>query len=256
MTEETFGVLVKIHWGYGRTYFDNRPTPRGPRFDRAPRGEGESIPRSHGTRGARGSRGGRGARHGGYDRRSGTGIVDSEQKESNRLGDATTAPLEGERDAHETARESAAASPEPAEPEVAVKTLDDYLQEKAAKALKISLPQARVANAGADDSKWKDAQLLEVEEAADFIKMGKESVAKTRKGKKEGKILITDIDLRFSEPAREPAPRGAFRGGRGGRGGPRGGARGGNSNAHSGPRRGGASVNVDDTELFPSLGSQ
>ncbi|KAK3847143.1 MAG: hypothetical protein J3R72DRAFT_394987 [Linnemannia gamsii] len=252
--------------------------PRGPRFDRAPRGEGEPTPRSHGTRGARGARGGRGgARHGGFDRHSGTGIVDSEKKEHNRLGDATTAPFEGEKDAQETAQESRAASPEPVEPEVAVKTLDDYRQEKAAKALKISLPATRSANAGADDSKWKDAKVLEIEEAEDFIKMGKDSVAKSRKGKKEGKVLITDIDLRFTEPARDPAPRGAFRGGRGGdrgdrgdrggrggRGGARGGrggARGDNSHHHhasSGTRRsgGGASVNVDDTELFPSLGSQ
>ncbi|KAF9132014.1 hypothetical protein BGW39_000945 [Mortierella sp. 14UC] len=243
--------------------------PRGPRFDRVPRGEGESTPRTHGTRGARGVRGGRGgARHGGFDRHSGTGIVDSEKKEHNRLGDATTAPFEGEKDAQETAQESRGASPEPAEPEVAVKTLDDYLQEKAAKALKVSLPAARTANAGADDSKWKDAKVLEVEEAEDFIKMGKDSVAKSRKGKKEGKVLITDIDLRFTEPARDPAPRGAFRGGRGGdrgdrggrggRGGARGG-RGGHGHPSSGPRRsgaGGASVNVDDTELFPSLGSQ
>ncbi|KAG0214179.1 hypothetical protein BGX33_002370 [Mortierella sp. NVP41] len=239
--------------------------PRGPRFDRAPRGEGESIPRSHGTRGARGGRGGRGgARHGGFDRHSGTGIVDSEKKEHNRLGNATTAPFEGEKDAEETAKESRAATPEPVEPEVAVKTLDDYLQEKAAKSLKIALPEAREANAGTDGSKWKDTKVLEVEETSDFIKMSKDSVAKTRKGKKETKVLITDIDLRFSEPAREPSPRGAFRGGRGGdrggRGG-RGGARGGrggnaSSNASSGPRRSGASVNVDDTELFPSLGSQ
>lgn len=141
--------------------------------------------------------------------------------------------------------------------------MDDYLQEKAAKALKLSLPKTRAANAGADDSKWKDAKVLEVEEATDFIKMGRDSVAKSRKGKKEGKVLITDIDLRFTEPAREPAPRGAFRGGRGGdRGGrgARGGARGsrGSSGNHvsSGPRRSGAAVNVDDTELFPSLGSQ
>ncbi|KAG0064903.1 hypothetical protein BGZ89_008757 [Linnemannia elongata] len=246
---------------------DPNEAPRGPRFDRAPRGEGESTPRSHGTRGSRGVRGGRGgARHGGFDRHSGTGIVDSEKKEHNRLGDATTAPLEGEKDAQEIARESAAPSPEPAEPEVAVKTLDDYLQEKAAKALKLSLPETRAANAGADDSKWKDAKVLEVEETADFIKMGKDSVAKSRKGKKEGKVLITDIDLRFTEPAREPAPRGAFRGGRGGgdrggrggRGGARGGRGGSSNHASSGPRRsgGGASVNVDDTELFPSLGSQ
>ncbi|KAG0266527.1 hypothetical protein BG011_002017 [Mortierella polycephala] len=244
----------------------NRPrdndVPRGPRYDRVPR-EGEYTP--HPSRGSRAPRGGR---HGGYDRHSGTGIVDSEKKESNRLGDATTAPLEGERDATLAIEESAATGFEPAEPEVPVRTLDDYLQEKAAKSLKISLPEARAANSGADDSKWKDAKVLEVEDTGDFIKMGKDPVAKTRKSKKETKVLITDIEVRYSEPAREQAPRTAFRGGRGGpRGGSRGSdrtprgdrtARGGRGGHHAsfGPRSGGASVNVDDTELFPSLGSK
>ncbi|KAF8961695.1 hypothetical protein BGZ46_001301 [Entomortierella lignicola] len=232
--------------------------PRGPRFDRAPR-DG-SAPRA--PRGDRGGRAPRGGRHGGFDRHSGTGIIDSEKKENKRLGDPTESSLEAEKDAAVT-EEAAAAAPEPVEVEAPVKTLEDYLAEKAAKSLKIALPEARAANAGSDDSQWKNAQVLEVEETGDFIKMGKESIAKTKKGKKEAKVLITDIDLRYTEPAREPsAPRGAFRGGRGGapRGGDRAprGARGGNSSA---PRRGpaaprGASVNVDDQELFPSLGSK
>ncbi|KAF9097662.1 hypothetical protein BGX29_003386 [Mortierella sp. GBA35] len=224
---------------------------RGPRFDRAPRDGAPRAPRA--PRGAP-----RGGRHGGFDRHSGTGIVDSEKKENNRLGEPATSSLEGEKDAQLSA-EAPVVAAEPVEPEVVVKTLDDYLQEKAAKALKISLPETRAANAGSDNSQWKNAQVLEVEETGDFIKMGKESVAKARKGKKESKVLIKDIEVRFTEPAREqPAPRGAFRGGeRGARGGARG-ARGGN-NAQA-PRRGaaprGAAVNVDDTELFPSLGSK
>ena len=171
---------------------------------------------------------------------------------------------------HRIAEEAVVASPaepaEPAEPEEVVKTLDDYLAEKAAKALKLSLPEARAANAGADDSQWKDAKVLEIEEAEDFIKMSKDSVAKARKGKKESKVLIT-IDIRYTEPAREPTPRSAFRGGRGGERGARGGDRGdrGARGARGGDRgarrvgaapRGGAAVNVDDQELFPSLGSQ
>ncbi|KAG0325534.1 hypothetical protein BG000_001770, partial [Podila horticola] len=56
---------------------------------------------------------------------------------------------------------SRAPSPEPVEPEAPVKTLDDYLQEKAAKALKIALPATRAANAGADHSQWKNAKVLE-----------------------------------------------------------------------------------------------
>lgn len=158
--------------------------------------------------------------------------------------------------------EAAVVAAEPVEPEVVVKTLDDYLQEKAAKALKLSLPEARSANAGADDSQWKDTKVLEIEETGNFIKMSKESVAKTRKGKKETKVLIKDIEVRFTEPAREPvAPRGAFRGGRGGERGARGGdraprgARGGN-NASAAPRRAGAAVNVEDINSFPSLGSK
>ncbi|KAG0264171.1 hypothetical protein BG011_007325 [Mortierella polycephala] len=209
--------------------------PRGPRFDRTPR-DGANV------RAPRGPRAPRGGRHGGYDRHSGTGIVDSEKKENNRLGDATTAPLEGEKDAQLTAEVTGAATPEPVEPEVVVKTLDDYLQEKANKALKLSLPEARAANAGADNSQWKDTKVLEVEETGDFIKMSKETTIKSRKTKKETKVLITDIEVRYTEPAREQsAPRGAFRGG----------------NNASAPRRAAAArVNVDDTELFPSLGSK
>ncbi|KAK3817261.1 MAG: hypothetical protein J3Q66DRAFT_339393 [Benniella sp.] len=234
---------------------NNRPrdndAPRGPRYDRAPR-DGEATPRP--PRGSRAPRGGRGGRHGGYDRHSGTGIVDSENKENNRLGDPTSSSLEAENDAVLSAVETAPATPEPVEPEEVVKTLDDYLAEKTAKSAKISLPEARTANAGADNSQWKNAQVLETREAEDFIKMSKETVAKTRKGKKE-KVLITDLEIRFTEPARDPAPRSAFRGGRGG--GDRGarGARGGNPR-RGGPRGGGDGVNVDDQELFPSLGAQ
>jgi len=237
--------------------------PRGPRFDRAPR-DG-AAPRA--PRGGRAAP--RGGRHSGLDRHSGTGIVDSEKKENNRLGDPTESSLEAEKDAVVSA-ETPAAVAEPVEPEAVVKTLEDYLAEKAAKALKLSLPETRAANAGADDSQWKDAKVLEIEETGDFIKMGKESIAKTKKGKKETKVLIKDIEVRFTEPAREQssAPRGAFRGGRGGERGARGGdraaagargARGGNA-ASSAPRRGaaprGAAVNVDDQVLFPSLGSK
>ncbi|KAF9101491.1 hypothetical protein BGX27_011451 [Mortierella sp. AM989] len=225
----------------------------GPRYDRAPR-EGDATPRP--PRGSRAPRGARGGRHGGYDRHSGTGIVESEKKEHNRLGDPAASEIDGEKDAVLTAQEtSGAATPEPVEPEEVVKTLDDYLQEKAAKALKIALPETRSANAGADDSKWKNAQVLEVEETGDFIKMGKESVVKSRKTKKETKILFTDIDIRFTEPAREPSPRNAFRGGRGGDRAPRGTRGGNNPRPRGGSSRGAATVNVDDQELFPSLGS-
>ncbi|KAF9995303.1 hypothetical protein BGZ79_011009 [Entomortierella chlamydospora] len=67
--------------------------PRGPRFDRAPR-DG-AAPRA--PRGGRSAP--RNGRHGGFDRHSGTGIVDSENKENKRLGDPTESSLEAEKDA-------------------------------------------------------------------------------------------------------------------------------------------------------------
>jgi len=148
---------------------------------------------------------------------------------------------------------------EPAVPEPVVKTLEDYLQEKAAKAVKVALPEARAANAGADDSQWKNAKVLEVEETGDFIKMRADTVAKAKKGKKEAKVVIKDIEVRYTEPAREPvAPRGGARGGRGGERGARGGARG--ARGAAAPRRGastrGPVVDVADAELFPTLGSK
>ncbi|KAF9577799.1 hypothetical protein BGW38_006755 [Lunasporangiospora selenospora] len=252
----------------------NRPrdtdAPRGPQYDRSTRSEGDPAPRA-----PRGSRKlpHRGGRHGGYDRHSATGIADSEKKEKQGWGEPTTSELEGAKDA-ELAEEGGtrAGTPEPAEPEPAVKTLDDYLQEKANRALKVSLPNVREANAGADDSKWKGSKVLQIEETEDFIFMGKETVAKVRKSKKETKVLITDIEVRYTEPARDSSPRTAFRGGRGGRGGrdsSRGGGVRGGRGGHGGhgghggqgghrgghASRGGAHVNVDDTELFPSLGS-
>ncbi|KAG0352445.1 hypothetical protein BG005_008128 [Podila minutissima] len=241
---------------------EDREGTRGPQYDRMPPKEGEPAPRP--PRGSRNStRGARGGRHGGYDRHSATGMVDSEKKLKQGWGEPTVAALQGEQDAENEV--SRAPSPEPVEPEAPVKTLDDYLQEKASKALKIALPTARAANAGSDQSQWKNAKVLEVEETGDFIKMSKDSVAKARKGKKDGKVLIQDINFQFSEPAREPSTRGGRgeRGGRGGRGG-RGSGRGGGETHQafrdrtSAPRRSGgagASVDVKDPSSFPTLGS-
>jgi hypothetical protein len=249
---------------------DGDRAPRGPRFDR----EKNDGPRPY--QGDRHYRP-RGGRHEGLDRQSGTGIVDSEKKENQAWGEPITSEIEGEKiaqdeinwDTGNTKNEdkepawnpnpdwndiklddtSSVSQPTPVEPEQAVKTFDDYLAEKAAKSLKVSLPQARAANAGIDDSQWKNTQVYVTREEEDFINLGSESSSKNKtKARKEGKVLITDIDVRFNTPAREQS-RGGFRGGfRGGRG--RGG-RGGHN-----PRRGGATVNVDDTDSFPTLGSK
>jgi plasminogen activator inhibitor 1 RNA-binding protein len=57
----------------------------------------------------------------------------------------------------------------PTEPEEVVKTLDEYLAEKANKNLKVTLPEARKANEGADDAKWKDAVAFSKVEEPEYL---------------------------------------------------------------------------------------
>ena len=62
------------------------------------------------------------------------------------------------------------ASAEAAEPEEQVKTLEEYLAEKANKSLKVSLPEARKANEGSQpDKKFENAVALVKEEEPDFF---------------------------------------------------------------------------------------
>jgi plasminogen activator inhibitor 1 RNA-binding protein len=49
----------------------------------------------------------------------------------------------------------------PVEKEAPTKTLDEYLAEKAAHAVKLALPSVRSANEGSDASKWKNVKPLE-----------------------------------------------------------------------------------------------
>jgi plasminogen activator inhibitor 1 RNA-binding protein len=55
----------------------------------------------------------------------------------------------------------------PAEPEEVVKTLDEYLAEKANKSLKVSLPEARKAN-DSDDAAFKGAVEHQKEDLGDY----------------------------------------------------------------------------------------
>ncbi|CAJ0641937.1 2029_t:CDS:2 [Entrophospora sp. SA101] len=134
------------------------------------------------------------------------------------------------------------AAAKPIEPEEIVKTLEEYLSEKAQKTLDISLPEARKPNEGVDDSQWKDAVPLEKKEEEDILFSGKEQSFKTKSKNKKSKNYL-EIKPTFDKPG-------------GGGGGER------SYDDHNNRRRGGDGggsrnkyVNIDDQRAFPSLGN-
>lgn len=66
-----------------------------------------------------------------------------------------------------------AAAAEAAEAEEKVKTLEEYLAEKANKSLKVSLPEARKANEGSDDKKWENAVAFVKEDEPEYFATNK-----------------------------------------------------------------------------------
>ncbi|KAI8876377.1 hypothetical protein K501DRAFT_288927 [Backusella circina FSU 941] len=191
-----------------------------------------------------------------FDRHSGTGIVDSEKKVNQGWGHAETAEAEASKDTLD-AKDPDAPEKEvaaPAEPEEVVKTLDEYLAEKANKSLKVSLPEARKANDN-DDSAFKGAVAHHKEELDDFyVNKDAKSAKKTEKVRKE-KVFV-DIEQRFEEKS-SPRSTGGFRGGNRRGGSDRRGGRGGNSNRRGGSGRSDKSpaINIQDATAFPSLGA-
>lgn len=75
-----------------------------------------------------------------------------------------------------------AAAAEAAEAEEKVKTLEEYLAEKANKSLKVALPEARKANEGSDDKKWENAVAFVKEDEPEYFATNK---VKERDCKKE-----------------------------------------------------------------------
>ncbi|RIA93283.1 hypothetical protein C1645_762674 [Glomus cerebriforme] len=163
----------------------------------------------------------------------------------------------------DTAAGDSAPVPEP-EPEEVVKTLEEYLAEKAQKSLDISLPEARKPNEGVDDSQWKDAVPLERDEEDDFLFVGKEQSYRLKNKKSKAKTFVEITQTFEKSGGASPRGRGRGRGGRGGRGGrdERDGRDRNNydDNNRDNRRRGGGGggrsvVNLDDTRAFPSLGA-
>ncbi|CEP19182.1 hypothetical protein [Parasitella parasitica] len=183
-----------------------------------------------------------------FDRHSGTGIVDSEKKINQGWGKAGSAEAEGAKDplnpADPDAPEAEVATP--VEEEEQVKTLDEYLAEKANKSLKVSLPEARKAN-DADDSAFKGTVAFAKEEFEEFYvsketKTVKKTTEKTRKEK-----VVVDIEQRFQEKARPEFRKNDRRAaGRGGKN---------NNNRRSTKNAAAPAVNLQDASAFPTLGA-
>ncbi|KAI8968567.1 hypothetical protein BDF20DRAFT_897070 [Mycotypha africana] len=208
-----------------------------------------SKPKANG----RGKDNGRPTRGRQFDRHSGTGIVDSEKKIKRGWGKPETAEAEAANDKLNPADPDAPEADAPvSEPEEQVKTLEEYLAEKANKSLNVSLPEARKANDDADDA-FKGAVAFKREEEEEYFanKNAKSSKKNADKPRKE-KVFV-DIEQRFEDKSND------FRGRRGNdrRGGRGNGRRGGNNNG----RRGGnnrqqsktPAVNLEDASAFPSL---
>ncbi|KAL3426773.1 elicitor protein [Phlyctema vagabunda] len=159
-----------------------------------------------------------------------------------------------------------------AEPEDNSISYADYLAQQAEKklALGAGIPEARKANEGSkQDKKWANAKAIAKEEEEDFV-AGSGGKAKRERERKQKQTL--EIDQRFVEAPEQRGGRGGFRGGRGRGDGParggRGEFRGGRGDGARGrgrgdfrgpPRggapRGGASINTEDKNAFPSLGA-
>lgn len=223
---------------------------RSPKGGNAKRG-GERGGERSGERRGRGDKrqqNGRPQRGRQFDRHSGTGIADSEKKEKQGWGHPETAEAEAAKDTVSPNDPAAAEEPAtPVEPEEVVKTLDEYLAEKANKALKVGRPEARKANEGSDDAKWKNTvEFVKTKETEYFSAKEKSSIKKEKVRKEK---VVVEIEQRFQEKSRFREER---RGGN--RGGDRRGGRGGN-NRRNNRQSNGPSVNLQDDSAFPSLGA-
>lgn len=253
------------------------------------RGRGRGAPRG-GDRG-RGGRGGRGGRPERLDRRSATGITDSNKQEHQAWGgdegkreleaetagltdaaaekinggEATPALVEG--DATPAAAEGQDATPAaPAEPEDNSQSYEDYLKARSAAGKVGGALETRKANEGQDDSQWSNGVAITKPTSGEdhYFQGSQKEKAQRQKARKEKTLLEVGftaprIDRGDREERSDRGGRGGARGGRGrgegGRG--RGEGRGGRGRGGAAPRggraNGSAGVNVDDSTAFPSL---
>jgi plasminogen activator inhibitor 1 RNA-binding protein len=188
------------------------------------------------------------------DEQAGEAIAKAEE---NAEGEVATAEASA-------SKEESAAAAEP-EPEDNTKSYSEYLAELAEKKMQVGgAPPARKPNEGSkQDKKWAKAKELRKDEDEEAYIAGAGGKAKRERQRKEKSVL--EIDQRYIEPSRgnreggrggrgRGEGRGEFRGGDRGRGGRGRGEGRSEFRGGRGGQRGGAQVNVADTEAFPSLG--
>ncbi|KAI9703689.1 MAG: hypothetical protein M1836_007459 [Candelina mexicana] len=210
------------------------------------------------------------------DEKAGEAIAKDEEKEG--FDTTVDAPVDAEGN-HPTTEENADKPAAPAaepEPEDNSKSYADYLAEQAAKKLQLGgTLEARKPNEGQkQDKKWAQAKELKKENDQSAYFAGAEAKAKRERERKQKNFM--ELDQRYVEQPQQRGGRESGRGGRGrgeGRGDFRGGDRGrggrgrgdrgdgfrgdrGDRGGRGGYRggRGDSSVNVSDTNAFPSLG--
>ncbi|KAI8981906.1 hypothetical protein BDF20DRAFT_818655 [Mycotypha africana] len=179
-----------------------------------------------------------------FDRHSGTGIVDTKKKIEKGWGKAGVSEAEAEKDNTDASPDKEEQTT-PVEPEEVVKTLDEYLAEKANKSLKVSLPEARKAN-DADDAAFKDAVAFVKKEEEDFfVPKETKSAKKSNAEKPRKEKVFVDIEQRFVEK-----PRSEFR-----RNDRRNGGRNNNNRRSLKKNAAGPAINLQDASAFPTLGA-
>jgi len=174
---------------------------------------------------------------------------DTEKKVNKGWGKAGASEAEAAKDtlnpADPDAPEAEAAAP--VEEEEQVKTLDEYLAEKANKSLKVSLPEARKAN-DADDSAFKGTVAFAKEDFEEFYVSKETKTKKTTEKVRKEKVFV-EIEQRFQEKARpEFRKNNDRRGGRGGNNNNK-------NNRRSTKNAAAPAVNLQDASAFPTLGA-
>lgn len=173
---------------------------------------------------------------------------DTEKKVNKGWGKAGSSEAEAAKDtlnpADPDAPEAEAAAP--VEEEEQVKTLDEYLAEKANKSLKVSLPEARKAN-DADDSAFKGTVAFAKEDFEEFYVAKETKTKKTTEKVRKEKVFV-EIEQRFQEKARPEFRKNDRRGGRGGNNNNK-------NNRRSTKNAAAPAVNLQDASAFPTLGA-
>ena len=177
---------------------------------------------------------------------------DTEKKVNKGWGKAGSAEAEAAKDTLNSADPDApeAEVAAPVEEEEQVKTLDEYLAEKANKALKVSLPEARKAN-DSDDSAFKGTVAFAKEDFEEFyVSKDTKNAKKTSEKVRKEKVFV-EIEQRFQEKARPEFRKNNNNDRRGGRGG----NNNNKNNRRSTKNAAAPAVNLQDASAFPTLGA-